>query len=221
MLRKIIHIIITVLFLPVCFAAGIAFYEEIGGINTLSKDQLYFFYGCVSYILFHTIAFKPERVYIFGHEMMHAVAAILSGGRVSSFKVSKAGGSVTTNKSNAFISLAPYLFPFYTILTAILYFALLHFTNSAVLFSKLFLFFIGFTLTFHIVLTIDFLKIKQTDLLGTGYVFSIELIYFINLLIIAFIFSLLFKEIEFKRFIYSMLVESKQSYIFIFKQLFM
>lgn len=221
MLKRIIHIILAILFLPVCFSTGLIFYEEIGSINTLSRNQLFFFYGCISYLIFHTIVFKPERIYIFSHEMMHAIAAILSGGKVSSFKVSKSGGSIRTNKSNISISLAPYLFPFYTVLTAIIYFILAHFNKNVLVFSRPFLFIIGFTLTFHIVLTIDFLKMKQTDLIGTGYIFSIELIYFVNILLIVFIFSLLFEEIRFARFINSTLVQSKQTYINIFRQLFL
>ncbi len=221
MLKKAIHIILAILFLPICFSVGFILYEEIGSINRLSSAQLYFFYGCIFYLIFHILVFKPERIYIFGHEMMHAIATILSGGKVSSFNVSKAGGSIRTNKSNVFISLAPYLFPFYTILTGIVYFILAHFKKDVLIFSKPFLFVVGFTLTFHIVLTVDFLKIKQTDLLGTGYIFSIELICFVNLLIIAFIFSLLFKEIEFGRFFSSAFVQSKQCYVDIFRHLFL
>ena len=221
MLKKAIHVILAILFLPVCFSVGLILYEEIGGINRLSSNQLYFFYGCIFYLIFHILVFKPERIYIFGHEMMHAIATILSGGKVSSFNVSKSGGSIRANKSNVFISLAPYLFPFYAILAGVLYFILAHFKKDFLGFSKPFLFIVGFTLMFHIVLTVDFLKIKQTDLLGTGYIFSIELIFFANLLIIAFIFSLLFKEIKFGRFFSNALVQSKQCYVDIFRQLFL
>ncbi len=221
MLKKAIHVILAILFLPVCFSVGLILYEEIGGINRLSSNQLYFFYGCIFYLIFHILVFKPERIYIFGHEMMHAIATILSGGKVSSFNVSKSGGSIRANKSNVFISLAPYLFPFYTILASIIYFISVHFRKDFLGFSKPFLFIVGFTLMFHIVLTVDFLKIKQTDLLGTGYIFSIELIFFANLLIIAFIFSLLFKEIKFGRFFSNAFVQSKQCYVDIFRHLFL
>lgn len=221
MIRKIIHLILAILFLPVCFAVAIMFYEQVGSVNILSKEQIYFFYGCVFYLIFHTVIFKPDRVYVFGHEMMHAIAAILSGGRVSSFKVSKNSGSVKTNKSNTFICLAPYLVPFYTILIIAAYFIWLQFNKEASSYLKPFLFLVGFTLAFHIVLTIDILKIKQTDLIGTGYLFSMELIYFVNMLVIAFIFSLLFKEIQYSRFINSVLAQSEHNYITLFRQLFL
>jgi len=42
MFKKAIHIILAILFLPICFAAGLILYEEIGGINRLSSAQLYF-----------------------------------------------------------------------------------------------------------------------------------------------------------------------------------
>jgi len=222
--KKILHIILAIVFLPVCFVAIYTLYEEICSISVLSKSQLYFFYGCISYLVFHTIVFKPEKLYVFGHEMMHAIVAILSGGRVTSFNVSKSGGSVTTTKSNILISLAPYLFPFYTILVSIAYFILLHVKNAflvSLFLNRPFLFVLGLTLTFHIVLTIDVLKIRQTDLLGAGYIFSIELIFFINILIIAFIFSILFKNIRFLSFLNNFILSTKQAYIDIFKQLFL
>lgn len=220
-MKKIFHIALAVLFLPVCFAAGLVLYEELGSVNLLSRDQLHFFYGCIIYLIFHAVVFKPNKIYIFGHEMMHAIAAILSGGRVGSFKVSKTGGHITTSKSNIFISLAPYVFPFYTILVAIIYFVLIKIAGPFSVFSKPFLLLIGITLTFHIVLTIDFLKIRQTDLLGTGYLFSIELIYFTNILVIGFIFSILYKEINFRNLLNNLFITSKYAYIDIYRQLFL
>ncbi|MBN1405176.1 MAG: M50 family metallopeptidase, partial [Candidatus Omnitrophica bacterium] len=177
MFKKIIHIALAILFLPVCVSISAVFYEYLGKMESASLEQLYFFYGCVAYLAFHAILFKPERMYVFGHEMLHAVAAILLGGKVHSIKVSKKGGSVTASKNNAFISLAPYLFPFYTILAAAVYFIAAHFMADVSGYLRMFLFIVGFTITFHIVLTVDVLKIKQTDLLNTGYIFSVEFIY--------------------------------------------
>src|SRR3989338_5188175 len=99
MFKKIIYLMLAFLFLPVCFSAGYVFYGEISAIDILSKDYVYFFYGCIFYLIFHAVVFKPHRIYIFGHEMMHAIAAKLSGARVGSIKVSKKGGSVTTSKT--------------------------------------------------------------------------------------------------------------------------
>ncbi len=221
MLKKIIQLTFAILFLPACFSFGLIFYEELSALNMLSGDYVYFFFGCISYLIFHTIIFKPDRVYVFGHEMMHAVAAILSGGKVGSIKVSKKGGSVTTNKSSTLISLAPYFFPFYTLLVIIIYFILLSIGKEGPAFTKPFMFIVGFTLIFHIVLTIDVLKIKQTDLLGTGYFVSLELIYLVNLVFITFIFSLLFKEINFMSFMENAFIRSRENYISIFHQLFL
>ncbi|MFH0731774.1 MAG: M50 family metallopeptidase [Candidatus Omnitrophota bacterium] len=221
MFKKIIQFILVILFLPPCYYAGLILYEEISGISNISGDQLYFFYGCIFYLIFHAVAFKPDKLYIFAHEVMHAIATVLSGGKVHSIRVSGKGGSVKTNKSNAFITLAPYLFPFYTILAAIVYFVLVYFKKDAPMFSRVFLFIVGATLTFHIVLTINFLKIKQTDLSGTGYFFSMQLIYLVNVMIVALIFNFLFREVDFRRFASSAFAESKKAYIDIFRQLFL
>ena len=79
----------------------------------------------------------------------------------------------------------------------------------------------GFTFAFHIVLTIDFLKTKQSDFLKAGYLFSICLIYIMNIIVMAFIFSLTFPDVVFLEFIKSSYVKSKDIYAAVLRQLFM
>src|SRR5437867_2587923 len=59
---------------------------------------------------------KPMRTYILGHELTHALWALVMGARVSGLSVKKTGGQVKTSKTNWFITLAPYFFPFYAVL---------------------------------------------------------------------------------------------------------
>ena len=59
---------------------------------------------------------KPIRTYVLGHELTHAIWALLMGARVSGLTVRKAGGQVRTSKTNWAITLAPYFFPFYAVL---------------------------------------------------------------------------------------------------------
>jgi len=195
-------------------------YGQLERIRVVSYNQQYFLYGAIGYLILHAVFLKPEYLYILAHEVMHVIATWLSGGKVTSFRVSSKGGGVGATKSNIFIALAPYFFPFYTIIVALVYWA-----TKALFAAKIphgiFFFLVGLTLTFHIILTIDFLKMKQTDLLHAGYLFSNCLIYTVNLIIIGLIFSLLFIEIRFSEFLRTSFIESRYIYVEIFKQLFL
>jgi hypothetical protein len=67
----------------------------------------------ISYLFIH----KPERLYLWGHELTHLVVAKLFLKQVHGFHItSRAGGKVIIDGTNVWIDLAPYIFPFYSIL---------------------------------------------------------------------------------------------------------
>ena len=221
MFKKMLQPILGILTFPVCIGISISLYEQLSLIQPIAYyNQKYFVIGIVAYLVVHAIFFKPSYLYILSHELMHVIAAWLSFGKVKSFKVSPKGGSVVTTKSNLFIALAPYFFPFYTITIALLFFTAKFFIKDDISYNP-FIFAIGFTLAFHIILTVDFLKIKQTDLLHTGYIFSVLLIYIVNIAIIGLIFSLLFGNVVFIDFLKEAYSKSKGIYTGIFRQLFL
>jgi len=220
MLNKILKILLGVLALPICIGVSISLYEHLNQIQiVLYYRQKYFIVGIISYLVVHAVVFKPSYLYVLSHELMHAIATLLSGGRVRSIKVSSKGGSVATTKSNIFIALSPYFFPLYTIIIVLVWAATKFLIKSDIDYS-FFMFAIGFTLAFHIVLTIDFLKIRQTDLLHAGYLFSMCLIYIINLIIVGLIFSFLFKSMAFADFLQDSYIKTRDIYVGIFRQLF-
>ncbi len=75
--------------------------------------------------LLWTIAFfglpRPLLLYVFGHELTHALWVWAMGGRVSQFKVRRDGGHIVTNMNNFWVALAPYFFPIYSIAVILLY----------------------------------------------------------------------------------------------------
>src|SRR5436190_23144549 len=77
-------------------------------------------YACV--LLVYAFLPKPMRTYVLGHELTHALWALMMGARVSGLKVRKTGGQVKTSKTNWLITLAPYFFPFYAVLFVGLFF---------------------------------------------------------------------------------------------------
>ena len=55
-------------------------------------------------------------IYVFGHELTHALWTWLFGGQVKKMKVSSSGGHVIISKTNFLIALAPYFFPLYAVI---------------------------------------------------------------------------------------------------------
>lgn len=216
---RVFKFIIAVLSAPFLIAASYSLYNEIGKIYSLDSNQWFFILGAIVYLVIHTVLFKPNVVYIFGHELTHAIAAFISFGKVKSFKVSKKGGEVKTTKSNVFINLAPYFFPTYTLIAILLWFIAKQFWDVRDYIS-VFLFAVGLTLTFHFVMTVEFLKTKQPDLIKSGYLFSIALIYFINLSVAALILNFVFTDFSFKIYIDNAYTIGKDMYLWLYKQMF-
>jgi len=118
---RIFKFVTAVLSVPFLIAASYSLYNEIGKIYSLDSNQNFFILGAIVYLVIHTVLFKPNVVYIFGHELTHALAMFISAGKVKSFTVGKKGGEVKATKSNLFISLAPYFFPTYTLIIILLW----------------------------------------------------------------------------------------------------
>ncbi len=136
--------------------------------------------------------------YVFGHEWSHLLAAKLCGAVVYDWHVGRDGGWVDTNKSNTFISLAPYLLPFYTVAIILLYGIAglfvnldqvehlhLYFVTLPFDALKALSFLIGVTWCFHFTYTLNTLRIEQSDVKRNGGFFSAWLIVLCNLHIIS------------------------------------
>lgn len=204
-----------------CVISSAAFYEQLKNLASLSAGLIfYFFLGIISYNIVHIAFFKPTRLYVLSHEFIHAISAWMSGGQVKSFKAQAKEGAITATKSNAFISLSPYFVPLYTILLSIVYFGASYLWDIS-RYRSLFLFFIGMSVAFHIIMTIEHIKQGQQDLLKTGYIISIAVIYISNLLILALLLNLLFSEFSFISFIQSSFSKSSDFYRLLFSQLFL
>lgn len=220
MLIRILKVTIGILLLPLIIAASSAFAQQLGQIKIVAGVAAYFLKGAGLYLIIHLLLYKPNYFYVLGHEIAHSLAAFICGGGVRSFHVSAKGGAVLTTKSNFFIALFPYFFPTYTIFFWLVYFlGSLFWDVSAYL--PLFVFLAGFSLTLHIVMTADSLKVKQADVFKTGYIFSMSLIYLLNVLLVSFILSLVFKEFSAFAFFHSSVNGAGNIYYRIYEYLFL
>ena len=189
MLKRIIKILLGLFFLPFC----LGFTWQLGAtVFTIAyKPGLpyYFLAGGLAYLTAHLLFEKPILTYVFGHELTHALFALLFGGSVKSFQASDRGGKVTVTKSNFVITLAPYFFPLYTFLALVLYgLALATDARGA---AGWIVFFSGASFAFHLVLTFVFLQTDQSDIREYGTVFSYPLIYLFNVVFAALLVNLL------------------------------
>ena len=217
---RVLRFFCSLLLIPVCVAITENFYREIIHIKSLSGPGLIFILGALAYSVLHLILFKLDFLYVLGHELMHALTTLFSGGRVLNVSVSATGGSVKTTTPNCLVILAPYIVPAYTVFIAIIYF-ILSFFIDVTRYSSLFIFLIGFTLMFHLAYTAQSIREKQSDLIKAGYLFSISFIYITNILIVFSIVSLLFRDASFFDFLSGSYERSKEFYYYFWKQLFL
>ena len=121
------------------------------------------------------------RIYVLGHELTHALWGLAFGAKVSNLKVRSTGGSVTLTKSNVWITLAPYFFPFWTMIVVLLALAvrgIIYLANPETPFPVpwFWMFAVGFTWCFHACFTIRSLMQTQSDVQEYGRGFSWTLI---------------------------------------------
>src|SRR5208283_856981 len=100
---------------------GWVLFHAWAGIPWGGKTTIVFLSGFILYLIIHFAFYKPILTHVLAHELTHALAAILMGGKVTAVHATTSGGSTMVNKSHFFISLAPYIFPFYTVVTLGLY----------------------------------------------------------------------------------------------------
>lgn len=220
LLKKTCVALIGAASLPLIITISKAFYLQLANIYVVdSRNQLYFLWGLAAYVAMHLFFFKPNFLYNLGHETVHVLTTWASFGKAKKMKVSAEGGSVQTTKSNFFISISPYFVPLYTTLLCLAYFIISKFRDISV-YAPYFVFFIGFTFTMHIIMTVEALKTAQPDLIKTGYLFSLSLIYLANLIVAGFIISLIFPGFSFIDMVLQFCVDTKALYILLFRQLF-
>ncbi len=187
-----IRFIISILFVPLLLVLVYDFIQLFFSFAGKTNSNIVpFWIGIGFYFLFQVIFFKPMSTYVFGHELTHALAGLLSGAQIKKFKVSSNKGSVTLTKDNIFITLAPYFFPIYPILVILIYFSLAWFMDITKIYSW-FLFFAGISLAFYYALTFYAIKVGQEDMRIYGKFFSLVFVCFINIIMVVLVLAWIF-----------------------------
>lgn len=163
-----------------------------------SSELGFFLLGGIAWWTMFYTGVRLVSMYVHGHEWSHAITAWACGGKIYKVVASADGGYVDTNKSNTWITLAPYLVPFYTLIALVISMAVSFFVEMrsavpvdlgsfAFAFRPVWIsaFLIGWSWFFHVTYTIKTIRLEQGDLVRNGEFFSIVLIFFFNLILLV------------------------------------
>ena len=176
-------LIVAILLLPACAGAGQALWMVLRACGAADTTWVPALAGAACWEVIYLLLPKPMWVYVFGHELTHALWTWLQGGRVKKFKASAKGGHVVVTRSNFVVALAPYFFPLYAVLVVLMFLAghwIWNWRHYLVWFHL----FLGAAYSFHVTLTWHILKHNQTDITGQGYLFSAVIIFLGNLAVL-------------------------------------
>jgi len=175
--------LVAILVLPVCVGGASALWKVVRASGSADTIWVATASGSACWLAISLLLPKPMWVYVFGHELTHAVWTWLLGGRVKKFQASSQGGHVVVTKSNFLIALAPYFFPLYAVLVVLVFVAghwLWNWRNYVVWFHLL----LGAAYGFHVTLTWHILKSEQSDISEQGYLFSAVVIFLGNVVVL-------------------------------------
>ncbi len=194
--------VFAIFLLPICAILSQTFFTAFARATMTQRlwtgEEFWFFsLGAVLWLIAFFGLPRPIVIYVFGHELTHALWVWLMGGRVSRFRVGRDGGHVVTSKANFWIALAPYFFPLYIAIGTYGVFSL--FVNVQP-YGRLLYAVIGATWAFHFTFTCWMIPKNQTDLSDQGTFFSLVVIYLMNLLLLSAMLILASAQITFASF---------------------
>ncbi|MFM1769106.1 MAG: hypothetical protein RJA22_1635 [Verrucomicrobiota bacterium] len=163
--------LLAMLLLPACAGAVTALMRVVRASGGAETVWVPFLGGAACWLVVFLLLPKPMLLYVFGHELTHAVWTWLFWGRVQRFKATAKGGHVVVSRSNFLTVLAPYFFPLYAVLV-VLVFAGGHLIFGWARFLVWFHLLLGAAYAFHVTLTAHILRTRQSDITSQGYLFS-------------------------------------------------
>jgi len=182
---KWIKFIIALALLPICAGAARALCLVLRAGYGADTVWVPILAGAACWVVIFLLMPKPMWIYVFGHELTHALWTWLFGGQVKKMKVTSKGGHVLISKTNFLIALAPYFFPLYAVIV-IAVFAVGNLIWDWRHYQVVFHLLIGAAYAFHITLTAQVLQTQQSDITSQGYLFSAVVIFLGNVCVLLF-----------------------------------
>lgn len=130
--------------------------------------------GATAYLVLHFLVRKPERLYLWAHELTHLIVAKLFLRQVHGFHItSRSGGKVVIDRTNVAIDLAPYAVPLYNVV-ALVPVLLVHggFPHA----GKIYLGAASFLYSMHLCFSVEGFIDGQPDVRRSGRIFSFAVV---------------------------------------------
>lgn len=181
---KWVKLIVGIALMPACVGLSVACVRLIAASRGDDRFWVALLAGAAAWIAVYLLLPAPMRVYVFGHELSHALWAWASGGKVKRFRVSAEGGSVVTDRANFVVVLAPYFFPVYAVAVVAVY-VLGDWIWGWRAYAAAFHVLLGEAYAFHLTMTAQALQTRQTDITSQGYVFAAAVIWLGNVVSVA------------------------------------
>ena len=186
-----VKFVFAIFLIPICAVLTQTFFTVFARATATQRlwagEEFWFFsLGAVLWLIAFFGLPRPIVIYVFGHELTHALWVLLMGGRVTRFRVGRDGGHIVTSKANFWIALAIY--------------GVLSFSLNVQPYGRLLYAVIGATWAFHFTFTCWMIPKNQTDLSDQGTFFSLVVIYLMNLLLLSVMLILASPQITFAGF---------------------
>jgi hypothetical protein len=150
----------------------------------ITEEFWFFGLGVILWVVAFAGLPRPVWLYVFGHELTHALWVLVSGGKVHRFRVTGEGGHILADRTNTWIALAPYFFPIYSVLVIAVYGVAGIFWDVSG-YGRILYALIGVTWAFHLTFTCWMIFRGQPDLHYGGTFFSVVVIFILNLVVLS------------------------------------
>ncbi|MFH1725039.1 MAG: hypothetical protein ABII00_10520 [Elusimicrobiota bacterium] len=167
--------------IPTAAAMLLAAARAFGDLSAHTSATAWFLGGFGGYAAAYALGvLRLKPLYVLAHELTHAMAVWMGGGKVFKLVVRAEKGHVDLSHMNAFIALAPYWIPLYALALVATY-RLVLWAGPPPGAREAFLLLMGAALAFHLVHTARSLWVAhQSDLDHAGIALSIALIALLN-----------------------------------------
>jgi hypothetical protein len=191
----VIKVIVTILLLPLVWAAAVAFHQFAADLPGTYDD--FFFWGMFGFVLIFLFFYQFWGVYEFGQRMVSGLLQF-------------------TSPFNHFIAK---IVPFYVTLILLLFYVVKHFLNIDH-YDHYFMFFTGFALTMHVILTAQDLQETEKDFIKPAYMFVMACAFILMVLYVVLLFNLVLKEFTFLELLKTAWEDASGVYYFVLHKIF-
>ena len=168
-LLTVVKFLLTILLLPIVWAVAVVFHQYVLAMPGTYDD--FFFWGMFGFVVIFLFFYQFWGVYEFGQKMVSGLLQF-------------------TSPANHFIAK---VIPFYVTCILLLFYVIKHFFNADQ-YDHYFMFFTGFALTMHILLTAQDLQENEKALIKPTYLFVMASTFILMAFYVILLFNLVLRE---------------------------